>query len=145
MINAMFRSIRWILNLLNDFCCRLRWSKPTYFEVNFKELINKIQHPPFLCVFYRGTTVKRMQNISLYKTAWKYAQYTFQYTMKVHTCLRHTLWSSPSITLLPSPVSPRPCLFLFSEPAHLPTWYTQSLDFKQFYVYKITLNQFNQT
>lgn len=59
MFNAMFRSIRWILNLLNDFCCRLRWSKPTYLEVNFKELINKIQHPPFLCVFYRGTTGKK--------------------------------------------------------------------------------------
>lgn len=128
MFNAMFRSIRWILNLLNDLCCRLRWSKPTYFEVNFKELINKIQHPPFLCVFYRGTTGKKCKiyHCIILHGNTRYAQYTFQYTMKVHTCLRHTLWSSPSITLLPSPVSPRPCLFLFSEPAHLPTWYTQS-------------------
>lgn len=145
MFNAMFRSIRWILNLLNDFCCRLRWSKPTYFEVNFKELINKIQHPPFLCVFYRGTTGKKCKIYHCIKLHGNMLSIQSEYNLGAHTCLKRTLWSSPSITLLPFPVSPRPCLFLFSEPAHLPTWYTKSFDFKQFYVYKITLNQFNQT
>lgn len=110
-------------------CCRLRWSKPTHLEVNFKELVNKIQHPPFLCVFYRGTTgtkCKIHHCIKLYGNTCMLSIQSDTHILKAHTCLRHTLWSTPSTTLLPSPVAPQPCLFLFSEPAHLPTCHMKS-------------------